>query len=92
MSGCEDAFLHNRLVQDAVLRNLQTMAESSKRLSEDFKSKHQEVDWRRMAGFRNILVHDYLGVDIQLVWRIVERELPALEQAVRTMLAGNNYD
>ena len=74
------------LVQDAVLRNLQTLAESTQRLSDALKAQHDEIDWRRIAGFRNILVHDYLGVDVPQVWAIVERELPALKCEIETML------
>ena len=85
-SGGEDSFLRSSLVQDAVLRNLQTLAESTQRLSDALKSEHTEVDWRRIAGFRNILVHDYLGVDVPQVWEIVERELPSLKSSVEAMI------
>ncbi|MEB3885690.1 HepT-like ribonuclease domain-containing protein [Lyngbya sp. CCY1209] len=56
-----EIFLHNTLVQDAVLRRLQTMAESTQRLSEELKAEATEVDWRALSGFRNVLVHDYLN-------------------------------
>ncbi len=55
------AFMGSALVQDAVLRRLQTMAESTQRLSDDLKRQAPEVDWRALSGFRNVLVHDYLG-------------------------------
>ena len=86
VSGGEDSFMASSLVQDAVLRNLQTLAESTQRLSDALKAQHDEIDWRRIAGFRNILVHDYLGVDVPQVWAIVERELPALKCEIETML------
>jgi len=57
----EDAFRASELVQDAVLRNLQTLAESTQRISDRLKASHPEVEWRVIAGFRNVLVHDYLG-------------------------------
>ena len=56
-----EAFLSSSLIQDAVMRNLQTMAESTQRLSEALKSARPEVDWKALAGFRNVLVHDYDG-------------------------------
>jgi uncharacterized protein with HEPN domain len=74
------------LIQDAVVRNLQVMAESSKRISDERKNRHLEVDWQEISGFRNILVHDYLGVDLELVWNIVTNELPGLEMAILSML------
>ncbi len=81
--GGHDAFLHSGLIQDAVIRNLQTLAESSQRLSEAAKNKEPAVPWKNMAGMRNILVHDYLGgVDESLVWEVVERHLPELKQAL----------
>ena len=85
-AGGKDAFMASDLIQDAVLRNLQTMAESTQRLSDDLKAEHPEVNWYQIAGFRNILVHDYLSVDLDRVWLIVERELPSLKRAVTAML------
>jgi uncharacterized protein with HEPN domain len=69
-----------------VLRNLQTLAESTQRLSDSLRSKHPHVDWRGIAGFRNILVHGYLGIDIGRVWLIVERELPDLQAVIHSVL------
>ena len=84
--GGRDAFMASTLVQDAVLRNLQTLAESTQRLSDELKAAHPEVEWYKIAGFRNVLVHDYLGVDLERVWLIIERELPALMSAISAML------
>ncbi len=79
-------FMTSSLVQDAVVRNLQVMAESAQRLSDKAKHSHPGIDWYRIAGFRNILVHDYLGIDMETVWNIIEKEIPALKAAVRTMM------
>lgn len=78
----ERSFRTSRLIQDAVIRNLQTMAESSQRLTDATQALAPTVPWRAIAGFRNIIVHDYLGVDIDLVWRVVEDELPQLKQGL----------
>jgi uncharacterized protein with HEPN domain len=80
-----EVFFQSTLVQDAVIRNLQTMAESSQRLSEELKQIQPEIQWRDIAGFRNIVVHDYLGVDLDLIWRVVEYELPVLKVALIAM-------
>jgi uncharacterized protein with HEPN domain len=74
----EKAFRESELIQDAVLRNLQTLAESTQRVSERLKASHPEIDWRPIAGFRNTLVHDYLGINIDRVWEIVSVHLPVL--------------
>jgi len=85
-AGGRDVFLHSDLIQDGVIRNLQIMAESSQRISEECKRRHPEIDWLKISGFRNVLVHDYLGVDLERVWNIIGSELPALKRAVATML------
>ena len=78
-------FYASRLVQDAVIRNLQTLAESSQRLSSEIKLTEPQIPWRELAGFRNVIVHGYLGVDLGAVWMVVEQDLPALTQAVSRM-------
>lgn len=81
-----DRFMASHTLQDAVLRNLQTIAESTQRLSEDLKTAHPEIQWRRIAAFRNVLVHDYLGIDMERVWQITQRDVPQLKQTILTML------
>ena len=68
----------SELIQDAVLRNLQTLAESTKRISDDLKAGHPEVDWPAVAGFRNVLVHDYMGINIERIWEKVSIHLSVL--------------
>ena len=75
----------SRLVQDAVIRNLQTLAESSQRLSSDIKGTEPQIPWRELSGFRNVIVHGYLGVDLGAVWLVVEQDLPAISAAVNRM-------
>jgi len=76
----------SRLVQDAVIRNLQTLAESSQRLSSEIKATEEQIPWRDLAGFRNVIVHGYLGVDLGASWLVVEKDLPALTEAVHRMV------
>ena len=83
--GGRDAFMASDIIQDAVIRNLQTMAESATRVSDGLQEKHPEVDWLKIRGFRNVLVHDYLGVDLERVWNILENDLPKLKDAVEKM-------
>lgn len=83
----KDEFFAQMIIQDAVLRNLQTMAESTKRLPEELKSAHPQVSWRSIAAFRNVVVHDYLGIDLKQIWKIIEEDLPGLKPAIAAMLA-----
>ena len=79
-TGGKEEFLNNSMVQDAILRRLQTLAESTQRLSDDFKRENPNIDWRSISGFRNILVHDYLGgIDLDLTWEVVNTYLPDLK-------------
>lgn len=88
-----DFYLTDRKTQDAVLRNLQTLAESTQRLSPALKTHHPEIDWVAIAGLRNVLVHDYLGVNQVRVWEIVQQSLPDLKHkisAIRAELDATN--
>lgn len=78
-------FEASRLVQDAVIRNLQTLTESSQRLSDEIKDTEPQIPWRELVGFRNVIVHGYLGVDLGAVWLVVEQDLPALSAALNRM-------
>lgn len=79
----KESFAKSELLQDAVTRVLQVMSESSQRLSDQAKGNCPEIDWRSISGFRNILVHDYLGgIDNELIWQVVKQELPLLKAAL----------
>ena len=73
------AFLTSTLIQDGVIRNLQTLGQSVLKLSDSLKASHPEVDWKSIVGFRNVLVHDYLGINVARVWEVVERDVPDLQ-------------
>jgi uncharacterized protein with HEPN domain len=75
----------SRLVQDAAIRDLQTLAESSQRLSSEIKTTEPQIPWRDRAGFRNVIVQGYLGADLGAVWLVVQQDLPALAEAVDRM-------
>lgn len=83
----QDRFMRSRLVQDAVIRNLQTVAESSRRLSGEIKATEAQIPWRELSGFRNVIVHDYLGIDLDAVWLVIAQDLPPLSEAVNRMLS-----
>ena len=81
-----DAFFGDTRTQDAVLRNPHVLTESTQRISEELRQQHPEVAWRETARFRNVVVHQYLGIDLLRVWDIIERDLPILRRQVRAML------
>ena len=82
----KEQFFKNIMLQDAVMRVLQVMAESSQRLSKTTREAHSNIDWRAISGFRNILVHDYLGgIDLELIWQVIEQELPRLKHVLLQM-------
>lgn len=78
--------LSDRTLRDAILRNLQVMAESGSRLSDSFHAAHPQVDWVGLRGFRNRLVHDYLGIDIGIIRRALDDAMPLLKAAVQSAL------
>lgn len=80
-------FMQSDLIQDAVARNLQTLSESSQRLSEEAKKTQAGIDWRAISGFRNVLVHDYLGLDLETIWLVIENDLPSLRDALKAIQA-----
>ena len=81
-----DAFEAVKHSRAAVLYYLQTMAESTQRLSDALKDTHPEVDWIAISGFRNRLVHGYLAVNFDIVWNVIEQYLPGLRQAASDLL------
>ena len=72
------AFLEDEKTIDAVVRNIEIIGEASRQMPEDFKSRHPDIPWLQMAGMRNRIVHDYAGVDLELVWEVVSHALPNL--------------
>lgn len=86
-SAGRNAFMADRMRQDALIRKLEVIGEAVKNLSENTKQRRPEIPWRRIAGMRDRLTHDYFGVDLALVWVAVERDLPNLKTAVEQLLA-----
>ena len=90
-AGGIDVFRASRTAQDAVVRNLQVLAESTQRLSDESKSRWPNVEWARIAAFRNVLVHDYLGLDMERIWLVTQRDVPELKKSLELILrTGSN--
>ncbi len=82
-------FVHDDLHYDAVLRNLEIIGEAVKHISEEQRQKYSQVKWRKIAGFRDIVTHNYFGVNDEIVWDIVENEILALLAQIKLMLGEN---
>jgi uncharacterized protein with HEPN domain len=82
----KQAFLDSRLIQDGVIRNLEVIGEATKNLSSELRESNPAIPWRQIAGMRDVLIHDYLKVNLGRVWRTVENDLPPLTAAVSTLL------
>ena len=82
----KDSFFADGKTQDAVVRNLEIIGEATKRVSASLKDAHPDVSWKPIAGMRDKLVHDYFGVNLQLVWDVVERDLPSLKLKITQLL------
>ena len=68
--------------QDAVIRRLEIIGESTKRIEEDFKKQFNNIPWKRMSGLRNVLIHEYDRIDLELVWEVVVKDLPELKEMI----------
>lgn len=81
-----EKFLTDTKTQDAVVRNIEIIGEAVKNLSDDFRNRYPDVPWKNIAGMRDKLIHHYFGVNIDIIWDIVEIELPKLEKQINKIL------
>jgi len=82
----KDELGKDRRTRDAVVRNLEVIGEAAKKLPAQMKRDHPEVEWKKIAGLRDILVHDYFGIDMDIVWDVVQNKLPVLNEQIRRIL------
>jgi len=81
-------FMEDEKTQDACIRNFEIMGEASKYISEETMISNPEISWRKMAGYRNLLIHEYFGVNLEIVWDIIENELADTIYFIQLMLEG----
>ena len=82
-----DTFINDELVVDAVARNLDIIGEAARQLPEEYKRAHAKIPWTQIAGLRNRIVHDYFGRDLEIIWQILQHDLPKLEKQVGALLS-----
>lgn len=83
----QGAFLRDRKTQDAVVRNFEVIGEAAKRVSQATRNRAPNVPWARIAGFRDVLIHQYAGVDLAELWKRVEQDLSPLLRDLRMLLS-----
>jgi uncharacterized protein with HEPN domain len=81
-----DVFMSDRMRQDATLRKLEIIGQAVKNLSDATKAQQADIPWKRIAGLRDKVIHDYFGVDLEIVWGVVDIELPKLRSAIEALL------
>ena len=84
--GGKKEFFSNPMIQDDVVRNLEIIREAAGNLSSSFRKSHSKVPWRQITAMRNVLAHEYFGVDLDIVWKVVSKRLPVLHRQVKLMI------
>ena len=82
----ESVFYSNRQVQDAVIRRLEIIGEAAKNIDDDFRNKYPEIPWRKIAGMRDIVAHEYFGVKLERIWDVVKDDLPRMKKQVALII------
>jgi uncharacterized protein with HEPN domain len=86
----EDEFYKNRQVQDAILRRLEIIGEAVKNIDEPVRSRYPDIPWKKIAGMRDVVIHEYFGVSLKRIWNVVKKDLPDLKQKI--LLIKENKD
>lgn len=81
-----EAFVVDKRTINAVIRSLEVLGEATKHIPAAFRNKHPEVPWSKMAGMRDVLIHDYMGVDLKTVWKVAQERLPEIKPLIETLV------
>lgn len=80
-----DSLVHDELLQRAIIRSLEIIGEAVKQIDEAYKESHREIEWKKIAGFRDILIHRYFSIDWDIVWDIIQNKVPELREKINKM-------
>ena len=86
----EEEFYSNRQVQDAIIRRLEIIGEAVKNIDDDFRNKYPQIPWKKIAGMRDIITHEYFGVKLERVWDVVRKDLPHIKQQMLLIMEREN--
>lgn len=87
-----DTFSKDQKSVDAVVRNLEIMGEAANRLPDEFKEKYSEIEWYKVVGLRHRIVHEYFGIDLEIIWQILHKDLPELKQKIVEIMEEESGD
>lgn len=82
----EDKFENDIKTQDAVIRRIEIIGEAVKNLPLEFKKKYSEIEWREIAGMRDKLIHEYFGINLDMVWEVIRKDIPKLKKQILRLL------
>lgn len=83
-------FCENSLVADAVVRNLQIIGEAAKKIPKEVRQAHSRIEWQKIAGLRDILTHEYFGINFKIIWDVVVNKIPELQRQIRDIVQEQN--
>jgi len=84
------SFISDEKTVDAVVRNFEIIGEAANRIDPDFKIRHAELEWKRIRGFRNRIIHEYFGIDYEIVWNIIEEDIESLVEWLEVLVNEKN--
>ena len=82
-----EKFLEDDMISDAIIRNLEVIGEATKNVSFDIKREYKDIEWKKISGLRDILIHAYFGIDLRIVWDIIINKLPELKRLIKKMIS-----
>ncbi|MBI3077073.1 MAG: DUF86 domain-containing protein [Deltaproteobacteria bacterium] len=84
----EEVFRRDELIQNWMVRHLQIIGEAARALSPSLRARYPEIPWSDIIGMRHVLVHDYFGIDLDIVWRVISADIPRLKERIESIVSG----